>query len=555
MDKKSELSDVAHIEHSHSHNDIEAVKNNAAWETTIQEAQAANINEHKMTVRQALRSYPWAVIWSLTISMSIIMEGYDTNLIGSFYGYPAFQKQFGIEHGDGYQVLQSWQSALGAGGNAGCIIGAFLNGYLIKHFGFKKVFTGAMFVMCAFVFVSFFGHTVALQVVGQVLCGIPWGIFATIGPAYSSELLPMALRSYLTAYTNMCFAIGQFISAGVLQSLLSREDQWSYRIPYAVQWIWPAPLLVVGLFMPESPWWQVRHGEYEAAVKTVQRLTRGEERSKAKQTVAMMIHTDQIEQEIESGSSYWDCFRGSNLRRTEIACLTFSGQVLAGSQFAYTGTYFFEQAGMSPADAYKLGLGGTAVAFVGTILSWFLMKIFGRRSMYLTGMGLMSTYLLIIGFLTLSKSNKSVVWAQSALCIVWLFTFSLTVGPMGWSIAPEVSSTRLRSKTICLARNAYYIAITVANVIEPYMMNPAAWDWSGKTGFFWFVSAFLTFIWGYFRLTETKGRTFEELDIMFAAGVPTRKFKMYQVDAYAEDVAIKDRVRESPVKKLGGAGL
>lgn len=357
----------------------------------------------------------------------------------------------------------------------------------------------------------------------------------------------MALRSYLTAYVNMCFVIGQFISAGVLQSLLSRDDQWSYRIPYAVQWIWPAPLFFIAIFMPESPWWQVRHGHYEAAQKTVHRLTSRSEKSKSQQIVAMMIHTDNIERELEVGSSYWDCFRGSNLRRTEVACVTFAGQVFAGSQLAYTGTYFFEQAGMSPSAAYKLGLGGTAVAFVGTILSWFLMKRLGRRPMYLSGMGLMSVYLFVIGFLTLSK-HKNVLWAQSALCIVWLFTFSMTVGPMGWSISPEVSSARLRSKTICLARNTYYIAVLAANVTEPYMMNPLGWNWRGETGFFWFAFAFLTFVWGWFRLTETKGRTFEELDIMFAAGIPTRKFRKYHVDAYAENVEIKDRARENPLE-------
>ncbi|KAH8429920.1 uncharacterized protein LDX57_007593 [Aspergillus melleus] len=543
---KADHPSSADLEARNSNEDTQCAEETAAWHMSVDEAKAANTNEHNMTVRQALRSYPWAVIWSLTISMSIIMEGYDTNLIGSFYGYPAFQKQFGIEHGDGYQVPEAWQSALGAGSNVGCIVGAFLNGYLVKHYGFKKVFMGAQVVMCGFIFVSFFGKSLGLQVTGQVLCGIPWGVFATIGPAYSSELLPMALRPYLTSYTNMCFVIGQFISAGVLQSLLSRDNQWSWRIPYAVQWVWPAPLFFVAILMPESPWWQVRHGQYDAAQKTVRRLTSGSDRANPRQIVAMMIHTDSIEREIEAGSSYWDCFRGSNLRRTEIACVTFAGQVLAGSQFAYTGTYFFEQAGMTPSAAYKLGLGGTAVAFVATVLSWFLMKGLGRRLMYLGGMGLMSLYLLVIGFLSLAKDNNNLLWAQSALCIVWLFTFSMTVGPMGWSIAPEVSSTRLRSKTICLARNAYYITVVVANVIEPYMMNPIAWNWRGKTGFFWFVAAFLTFVWGYFRLTETKGRTFEELDIMFAAGVPTKIFGRYHVDAYAENVAIKDRAREGP---------
>jgi len=52
----------------------------------------------------------------------------------------------------------------------------------------------------------------------------------------------------------MCFAIGQLIGAGVLQSLINRDDQWSYRIPFAIQWLWTPFLLFGALFMPESPW-------------------------------------------------------------------------------------------------------------------------------------------------------------------------------------------------------------------------------------------------------------------------------------------------------------
>lgn len=45
------------------------------WEARVDEAEAANIREHAMGVREALRAYPWAVFWSLVVSMSIIMEG------------------------------------------------------------------------------------------------------------------------------------------------------------------------------------------------------------------------------------------------------------------------------------------------------------------------------------------------------------------------------------------------------------------------------------------------------------------------------------------------
>ena len=63
----------------------------------------------------------------------------------------------------------------------------------------------------------------------------------------------------------------------------------------------------------------------------------------------------------------------------------------------------------------------------------------------------------------------------------------------------------------------------------------------GKTGFFWFGWAFLTLTWAFFRMPETKGRSYEELDLMFEAKLKTRKFKQYHVDAYdTENKRVQD---------------
>ena len=116
---------------------------------------------------------------------------------------------------------------------------------------------------------------------------------------------------------------------------------------------------------------------------------------------------------------------------------------------------------------------------------------------------------------------------------------------LGWAVPPEVSLTGLRSKAVVLSRNTYYLAQIVANVIEPYMVNPTAWNWSGKAGFFWCGFALLTLCWAFFHLPETKGGTYEELDLMFEAKLPTRKFKLYRVDAYVEPTDnLADRVRQ-----------
>lgn len=55
--------------------------------------------------------------------------------------------------------------------------------------------------------------------------------------------------------------MGQFVAAGVNRGCVTREDQWAYRIPFAVQWVWPVPIIIGVALAPESPWWHVRKGE------------------------------------------------------------------------------------------------------------------------------------------------------------------------------------------------------------------------------------------------------------------------------------------------------
>lgn len=66
------------------------------------------------------------------------------------------------------------------------------------------------------------------------------------------------------------------------------------------------------------------------------------------------------------------------------------------------------------------------------------------------------------------------------------------------------------------------------------MMNPTQWNWKGKTAFFWGALSFLTTVWAYFRIPETKDRTFEELDIMFDKRIPAREFQTYRFDMREE---------------------
>ncbi|PLB41451.1 general substrate transporter [Aspergillus candidus] len=515
-DSKKEQS--AQLEHS------DLVKN---------EAQQASEAEHQASFWEALKTNRKAVLWSAAISLTIIMEGYDVGLIFQFFAYPAFQQKFGEYRADkdGYEVSGPWQAGLSNGANVGIVIGGFLNGFLSTKYGYKKVLLGSLFFMNWFIFILFFAPSAPVLLVGQILCGFTWGVFATTGPAYASEVCPLALRGVLTCYVNLCWAIGQFIASGALYGLLKIENEWSYRIAYALQWIWPVPLFILILFAPESPWWLVRNGKMDDAHKALGKLD-NKDRESHQKTVAQMKQTLDIEKEMDAGSSYLDCFRGVDRRRTEIVCLAFAGQVLSGAPFAYTPTYFFVQAGIDTSRAYQIAIGGTAIAFVGTIISWFLLGWFGRRQLYVGGITTLACLLLIIGVIASASESGGAKWGQAAMCLVWLFTYSVTLGPITFTIISETSSIQLRAKSVCLSRNIYNIAQIIANVIEPYLINPTEADLKGRTAYFWFATATLTAIWAYFRLPECRGRTYDELDVMFHQGVSARKFADYEINVY-----------------------
>jgi hypothetical protein len=63
-------------------------------------AQDVASQEKEMTIWQAVQANPMAIFWSLVISTCVIMEGYDTNLLGNFYAYRELPVSFEVNgHG------------------------------------------------------------------------------------------------------------------------------------------------------------------------------------------------------------------------------------------------------------------------------------------------------------------------------------------------------------------------------------------------------------------------------------------------------------------------
>lgn len=331
-----------------------------------------------------------------------------------------------------------WQAGLSNGAYCGEIIGLFINGWASERFGYRYTIMVCLILVTAFTAIFFTAPNVQTLLAGEILCGVPWGVFQTLTVTYASEVCPVALRGYLTTYVNFCWGLGQLIGIGVIRAMLSRNDEWAYRIPYSLQWMWPLPLFIGILLAPESPWWLVRKGRTGDARRALLRLTslHRETDFDADETTSMMVHTTALEKRITSGASYLDCFRGTDLRRTEIVCMVWAIQNLSGNSFSNYSTYFLEQAGLDPSKSYSFAMGQYAINMVGVFGAWFLMTVgLGRRTLYLGGLCGLCTMLLVMGFLGLvpEAHRKQASLATGSMMIIWALFYQLSVGTVTYS--------------------------------------------------------------------------------------------------------------------------
>ncbi|KAG6129566.1 hypothetical protein E4U22_004527 [Claviceps purpurea] len=500
--------------------------------------------EHELGFWHAVQMYPQATFWAMFFCIAVVMAGFDAQIITSFYALPAFQRKYGDRLGDGkFEIAAPWQTALGMGNPIGQVLGALASGYPLHYLGRRKTLAICCCWSIGFVFVQFFATSIGMLCVGEILGGLAYGFYVVIAPTYASEVCPLILRGFLTTSVNLAFVIGQFVAQGCAAGVETRLDEWAYRIPFAIQWVWPVVLLAGLPFAPESPYWLVRCGRTAEARMALLQLTSSKNRPDIDKILVGIEQTDLLERQYATETTYRDCFKGISLVRTEISVMVYLIQVIGGNPLIGYANYFFEQAGLSSSDAFSMGVANTALGFVGTIISWPLMNYFnlGRRTIYTSGLAVMTALLFVIGFLSIPKYNTGAIWAMASLMDVWTFVYQMTVGPICFVIISEISATRLRERTIAIATAVQAGASIVTTIAMPYMLNSNEADWGGKSGFMFGAISIVCLVWCYFRLPESRNRTYEELDILFQRRISARKFEAYNLLAEANDTHLDVR--------------
>lgn len=500
-------------------------------------AKTASEHEQGMTMGYTLKYYYVALVWAALMAAPIIMEGYETALVPSFFSFNSFQKIYGTLNKNGrYFISPAWQSGITISAAIGQLFGLWLAPRVVNRFGYRIcTMSGLIWAACCLL-IGFLSVSASsrlhVYLAGELFLGIPWGLFQGITLPYVSDITPLKLKGPATTMINIFWLVGQLVSASVLRGTSEiRSEQWSIKVPMLIQYSWLVPLLVIAFLAPESPYFLSRKDKDEQAVKVLNRVTR-DPLFDAQGSLAIIHCVNEHEKKTAERMGFLDCFKGVNLHRTEIAVIIYLTQQLVGSPLVFYSVNVLQKGGLSQSNALYVTMGMYALCIASTLSSMGAMRTFGRRTMWLGGLAAEIGCLVTIGtlgfFLELSKGAA---WASAVILVLFAVVYNFTVGPVCYTIVAETPSTRMKTATNSIARGIY-IAFSIGNLfLVPNLLEPKpqGWGLGTRAALVWAGTSLACFCWAYFRLPEMKDRTPAQIDIMFERKLPARSWSKVQL--------------------------
>ncbi|PMD67600.1 general substrate transporter [Hyaloscypha bicolor E] len=459
--------------------------------------------------------------------MGSLLFGYDTGVMSSVLSLKSFKTDFGLPLATtGFasktnaHISQNVVSLL----TAGCFFGAIFASVANDKLGRKRSLLGftVVFLVGAVIQVTSLHH-ISQVYVGRFVAGLGIGGMSSITPIYVAENCPPEVRGRITGLFQEFLVIGStfayWLNYGVSLHLKPSTSQW--RIPVGIQ-IVPGGLLFLGLiFLKESPRWLVKQGRYEEATASLAYMRREPiDDPEVMKEIADIRAAVEEELNLTEGVTWKEVLIPGNRYRFAVAFTIFLCQQFSGTNsIGYYAPQIFQTVGVSKTNAslFATGVYGTVkVCATGLFLIIGIDKL-GRRWSLLGGAAWMMVMMFIIGGVLKDHppTNVNTVSPASIAMVVMIYLYvigySASWGPIPWVYVSEIFPTRLRSYGVGLAAATQWLFNFAVTYMTPSAINHIGWRIFLMFGIF--CAANFVFVW--FFIKETKGRTLEDMEILF----------------------------------------
>ncbi|KAH8652630.1 general substrate transporter [Tricladium varicosporioides] len=477
--------------------------------------------ERDIELWQTAKTHWRALLFCCVSFTSGLVFGYDTVVNGASISMPSFLIYFGDVGPKGLYLPSVWTSLWTAMSALAQAVGAFAFGFVSDRFGRKWPASVAAGVTLIGTAVQYTAHARGVLMVGKIINGFGVGASLSIATSYASEVAPQRLRPMIQAALVMFTVFMQGVALGIIRSFVPNIKEQAFRNVIAIQWPIGAISMVAFALVPESPVYLIANGKLPQAEKAM-RLMYGSGPD-LNDRLAHLIKTMKEEEKhnILHRGTYIECFKGTDLKRTLSVMFLYTAANWAGAAFLAQSIYFLIIAGLPAIHAFDISVGGFGLAVLIIGSSWFWMDKVKRRSAFLAGCIINFAVMLTIGCLYY-KTGTGALWGIAVLMNIQISLQTSLLQGMGWPIAAELSSYRLRGKTISIGIISQTLSTWLTTFVVPYIYNVDAGNLGARTGFVFAGTSLLVILGTWYFVPDTTRMTAEEIDHAYERGLPSR---------------------------------
>ena len=443
-----------------------------------------------------------------------LLFGYDTAVIsGAEKGLQAF-----FQSASDFTYTDGWHGFTTSSALIGCIIGAFLSGWMASSLGRKKSLfcAGIMFFLSAlgsyypeFLFFQKGVATKSLLVafnLYRVLGGIGVGLASALCPMYIAEVAPANKRGTLVSWNQFAIIFGQlvvyFVNFLILQShkndpaVVEWTNQVGWRLMFGSECVPAGLFTLLILLVPETPRYLVMSGQDSKALHV---LTRINGSTMASQILSDIKNTVVEKKEKLMAYGFLVIF---------IGCMLSVFQQFVGiNAVLYFAPRIFESMGMGNPMTQTVMMGIVNISF--TLVAIFTVEKLGRKPLLITGSLGMALGALGVALADAVPGVPGIIGVLSIM--IYSASFMFSWGPICWVLISEIFPNTIRGAAVAIAVAFQWISnfIVSSTFVPLYSWSPAF------TYGLYCVMCLLAALFVWRLVPETKGKTLEDMSALW----------------------------------------
>ncbi|CAO3616982.1 unnamed protein product [Cunninghamella blakesleeana] len=485
---------------------------------------------------------------ALFASLGGVLFGYDQGVISGILVMDTFMERFDLESDatkKGFVV-----SIL----TLGCWLGSLLVSFFSDRIGRK--YSIVLFATIFLIGSAFQGaaQNVDYLFAGRFIAGLSIGGLSMLVPLYQSEIAPPNIRGSLVSLQQLSITFGILISFWIDYGCQFIQGEAQWRVPLFIQ-IALGVILIVGIFFfPFSPRWLMTKGRDDEAIAVLSKLRRlpidhpliQEEYRDIKVAVEFenrlqehrfpdLVHDKGFVASFKLGlHGYLELFKRHIIVRLFIACaIQFFQQFVGINAIIYYAPNIMQSVGLTGNSIALLATGVIGIInFLSTFITVLFLDKWGRKNFLLLGAACLTVAMVIVAVIVGKfeddwASHSREGWVAVAFIYIYIINFAYSWGPIGWVIPSEIFPLSIRSKAMSISTSSNWMNNFIVGLITPIMLENLRYG----TYVFFAVFCVIAFLFTYFFIPETKGRSLEDMDAIFGGSTA------------AEDAVILDQVK------------